>query len=124
MDNPGQLLGAVDEKQLNRLDINPRTCKTLLRSLRCLGEHGFPLPASRWRTVERITQAQAESAHHPRSTHPTHFEHGYLYEITEITSLGQLKGKPRASKPGKPWATAPGSAAVVVWRERPGPLSR
>jgi len=53
-------------------DINARIRNALLRSLRCLGERGFGLLTSHWRTLQHITASPTKSAAWPapRSSSP------------------------------------------------------
>jgi DDE superfamily endonuclease len=61
------------------LDINTRTRNAIQRSLRCLGEGGFALLTSRWRTLQHITASPGKIGVIARAALVlTHFEHGYL----------------------------------------------
>ena len=61
------------------LDINTRTRNALQRSLRCLGERGFALLTSRWRTLQHITASPSKIGDIARAALVlTHFEHGYI----------------------------------------------
>ncbi|MBN6054652.1 IS5/IS1182 family transposase [Nonomuraea sp. RK-328] len=65
-----------------------RTYNRLLRALRCLGERGFALLKGRWSTPQHITVSPSRIGEIARAALVlTHFEHGYLPEIAEITSL-------------------------------------
>ena len=61
------------------LDIDTRTRNALQRSLRCLGERGFALLTSRWRTLQHITASPSKIGGIARAALVlTHFEHGYI----------------------------------------------
>jgi hypothetical protein len=61
------------------LDIGTRTRNAVLRSLRCLGERGFALLTSRWRTLQHITASPSKIGDITRAALVlTHFEHGYI----------------------------------------------
>jgi hypothetical protein len=61
------------------LDINNRTRNAIQRSLRCLGERGFALLTSRWRTLQHITASPSKIGVIARAALVlTHFEHGYI----------------------------------------------
>jgi DDE superfamily endonuclease len=61
------------------LDIDTRTRNALLRSLRCLGERGFALVTSRWRTLQHITASPGKIGDITRAALVlTHFEYGYI----------------------------------------------
>jgi hypothetical protein len=60
------------------LDPDTRTYNALLRALRCLGERGFALLASRWRTLQHITLSPSKIGRIANASLVlTHFEHGY-----------------------------------------------
>jgi hypothetical protein len=60
------------------LDVS-QTRNALLRSLRCLGERGFPLLTGRWRTLQHITASPGKIGDIARAALVlTHFEHGYI----------------------------------------------
>jgi hypothetical protein len=61
------------------LDISTRTRNAIQRSLRCLGERGFALLTSRWRTLQHITASPSKIGDIARAALVlTHFEHGYI----------------------------------------------
>ena len=61
------------------LDIDTHTRNALLRSLRCLGERGFPLLTGRWRTLYPYHCSPARSATSSHRTRPyPFFEYGYI----------------------------------------------
>jgi hypothetical protein len=61
------------------LDINTRTRNALLRALRCLGERGFALLTSRWRTLQHVTASPGKIGDIARAALVlTHFEYGYI----------------------------------------------
>ena len=61
------------------LDIDTRTRKAILRSLRCPGERGFALLTGRWRTLQHITVSPSKIGDIARAALVlTHFEHGYI----------------------------------------------
>jgi DDE superfamily endonuclease len=61
------------------LDIDTRTRNAILRSLRCLGEHGFALLTGRWRTLQHITASPSKIGDIARAALIlTHFEHGFI----------------------------------------------
>jgi DDE superfamily endonuclease len=61
------------------LDIDTRTRNAIQRSLRCLGERGFALLTSRWRTLQHITASPGKIGGIARAALVlTHFEHGYI----------------------------------------------
>ena len=63
------------------LDINTRTRNAIQRSLRCLGERGFALLTSRWRTLQHITASPSKIGDIARAALVlTHFEHGYIVQ--------------------------------------------
>ncbi|ROO88261.1 DDE superfamily endonuclease [Actinocorallia herbida] len=64
-----------------RLSIGNRTYNRLLRGLRCLGERGFALLKTRWRTLQHITASPSKITDITRAALVlTHFEHGHLPE--------------------------------------------
>lgn len=61
------------------LDINTRTRNAIQRSLRCLGERGFALLTSRWRTLHHITASPGKIGDITRAALVlTHFEYDYI----------------------------------------------
>lgn len=61
------------------LDASTRTYNALLRALRCLGERGFALLTTRWRTLQRITASPSRIGDIVKAALIlTHFEHGHL----------------------------------------------
>jgi hypothetical protein len=61
------------------LDIDTRTRNALLRSLRCLSEHGFALLTGRWPALQHVTVSPSKITKIARAALVlTHFEHGYL----------------------------------------------
>lgn len=61
------------------LDADTRARNLLLRSLRCLGERGFALLTSRWRTLQHITASPNKIGNIAKAALIlTHFEHAYL----------------------------------------------
>ncbi|MFD1501727.1 transposase family protein [Streptosporangium lutulentum] len=56
-----------------------RTYNRLPRALRCLGERGFALLKSRWRTLQHITISPRKISDLARAALVlTHFEHNHL----------------------------------------------
>ena len=63
----------------SELDLDIRTRNMLLRSLRCLGEHGFALLTGRWRTLQHVTLSPSKIDKIAQAALVlTHFEHDYL----------------------------------------------
>ena len=61
------------------LDIDTRTRNAIERSLRCLGERGFALLTSRWRTLQHITASPSKIGSIARAALVlTHFEYRYI----------------------------------------------
>ena len=61
------------------LDINTRARNALQRSLRCLGERGFALLTSRWRTLQHVTASPSKIGGIARAALVlTHVEHGCI----------------------------------------------
>ena len=60
-------------------DIDTRTRNAIQRSLRCLGERGFALLTTRWRTLQHITASPSKIGDIARAALVlTHFEYGYI----------------------------------------------
>ena len=61
------------------LDIDTRTRNAIQRSMRCLGERGFALLTSRWRTLQHITASPSKIGDIARAALVlTHFEYRYI----------------------------------------------
>jgi hypothetical protein len=61
------------------LDIDTRTRNAIQRSLRCLGERGFALLTTRWRTLQHITASPSKIGSIARAALVlTHFEYRYI----------------------------------------------
>lgn len=61
------------------LSVDNRTYNSLLRGLRCLGERGFALLKTRWRTLQHITVSPSKIGDIARAALVlTHYEHDYL----------------------------------------------
>jgi hypothetical protein len=54
----GVLVPVKTPKGGGELDPDTRTYNKLLRTLRCLGERGFALLVTRWKTLQRVTISQ------------------------------------------------------------------
>ena len=60
-------------------DIDTRTRNAIQRSLRCLGERGFALLTTRWRTLQHITASPSKIGDIARAALVlTHFEYRYI----------------------------------------------